>query len=55
MDFSHYRTYKWVSGPKARKPDELTEAQFNGTPHVELANKGFRKAQSGDSDLYITY
>ena len=54
-DFSHYKTYQWVSFPNAMNIGELTEGQLKGTLQVALATKGLARAQSNAPDLYIAY
>ncbi len=55
VDFSKYKTYKWVSIESAQHLDELTADQLMGTIDVELAKKGLTKPQSDKVDLYIGY
>jgi hypothetical protein len=55
INFSNYKTYKWVSIPGTEQLDELTSDQLMGTIEVELAKKGLTKTQSDNADLLVGY
>jgi len=55
VNFSQYKTYKWVPIKDAQQLDELTAEQLMGTLEVALAKKGLAKAKSDTADLYIGY
>jgi hypothetical protein len=55
VNFSNYKTYKWVSIKDAQQLDELTADQLVGTLDVELAKKGLTKSKTDTADLYIGY
>ena len=56
VDFSKFKTYKWVTLEKVAPIDELTDEQIKAALDAALAGKGFTKV-SGDSaaDLFIGY
>lgn len=55
VDFSKFKTYKWVKIPSTEQLDELTAEQLVGTLQVELAKKGLKNTPSDNADLYIGY
>jgi Domain of unknown function (DUF4136) len=55
VDFSKFKTYKWVTIKDAQQLDELTSDQLIGTLETELAKKGLTKSNSDKADLYIGY
>lgn len=54
-DFSHYKTYKWVSIKDADQPDDLTAKRLVAVIDAELAKKGLTKTDSDTADLYVGY
>ena len=55
VDFSKYKTYKWVSIKNAEQVDELTAKQLTTTIDAELAKKGLTKTDADTADLYLGY
>jgi len=55
VDFSNYKTYRWVNIPNAQQLDELTAGQLIGTVNLELTKKGLRPSETSSADLYIGY
>ena len=54
-DFSKYKTYKWVAIKGADHPDDLTAKALTSAIDAELAQKGLKKTDAEDADLYIGY
>jgi hypothetical protein len=55
VDFSGYRTYRWVPTPGAEQLDEITDTQLRGAIEAELAAKGLIKSDSEVTDAILTY
>lgn len=55
LDFSKFKTYKWVNIENAQHLDDLTADQLAGTVETELAKKGLKKSQTDNVDLFIGY
>jgi hypothetical protein len=53
VDFSKFKTYKWVEVKGADHANQLTEKQIKGAIDTELAGKGLQKTDSDTADLYI--
>jgi hypothetical protein len=54
VDFSKYRTYKWVNTGDAH-PDQIMDAQIKQAVDSQLALKGMTKTDDDKADLYIRY
>jgi Domain of unknown function (DUF4136) len=54
-DFSKFKTYKWVPLKDAAPLDELVEKQIVQALDQQLEQKGLKKVDSDDADLYIGY
>jgi hypothetical protein len=55
VDFTKFKTYRWVSIKNADQVDELTARQLTAAIDAELARKGLTKTDSDNADLYIGY
>jgi hypothetical protein len=55
VDFSKYKTYKWVLIKDAQKLDSLVEKQVMSALDAQLAAKGLTRTDADDADLYIGY
>jgi hypothetical protein len=55
VDFTKFKTYRWVSIRNADQVDELTARQLTAAIDAELARKGLKKTDSDNADLYIGY
>jgi Domain of unknown function (DUF4136) len=53
VDFSRFKTYKWVQIPGGQKLDDLLARQIRDAFDAGLANKGLTKTDAGSADLYI--
>jgi len=53
VDFSKYKTYKWVEAKGADQINSLTQKQILAAIDTELAKKGLQKTDSDTADLYI--
>jgi hypothetical protein len=53
VDFSKFKTYKWVELKGADQADPLTQKQIVAAIDAELAKKGLQKTDSDNADLYI--
>jgi hypothetical protein len=55
VDFSKYKTYKWVPLKGAEPLDDLTDKQLKAALDAEFAKKGLSKTDGDNADLYIGY
>src|SRR5215472_3093116 len=55
VDFSKFKTYKWVDIKGADHANQLVQKQITDTIEAELAKKGLTKTDSDSADLYIGY
>lgn len=55
VDFTKFKTYKWVSIKNADQVDEITAKQLLAAIDAELAKKGLTRTDSDSGDLYIAY
>jgi hypothetical protein len=55
VNFSKFKTYKWVSIKNADQVDAITAKQLTDTIDAELAKKGLTKTDSDSADLYLGY
>jgi len=55
VDFSKYKTYKWVTIEGAAQPDQILATQIQTTLDAELAGKGLTKSEADTADLYVGY
>jgi len=53
VDFSKFKTYKWVELKGGDKINELTAKQIQAAVDSELATKGLQKTDADNADLYI--
>jgi hypothetical protein len=55
VDFTKFKSYKWVEIPGGVKLDDITANQLNSALEAELAKKGLSKTDSDTADLYVGY
>ena len=55
VDFSKFKTYKWVPIKDAAKVSDLVDKQIKDAVDAELATKGLTKVEGDDANLYIGY
>ena len=55
VDFSQFKTYKWVSLGTATQGDTLLSKQIKSAVETELSGKGLTKVEDDTADLYIGY
>jgi hypothetical protein len=55
VDFSKFKTYKWVTVAKASMPDSITDAQIKTAIDAQLVKKGMTKTDADTADLYVAY
>ena len=53
VDFSKFKTYKWVDIKGSDHANDLTQKQIMASIDAELAKKGLTKTDSESADLYI--
>ena len=53
VDFSKFKTYKWVDAKGSDQASQLTTKQIVAAIDSELATKGLQKTDSDSADLYI--
>ena len=54
-NFSQYKTYKWVEIPNGKYPNQLLDEQIKQSIDAQLATKGLRRSEEGNTDLYVVY
>jgi hypothetical protein len=55
VDFTKYRTYKWVAIEGAVLPNQIVDAQIKQSIDSQLATKGLTKTDGDKADLLIGY
>jgi len=55
IDFSKFKTYKWVDVPGAQYPDQLTSNQIKQAIDSQLALKGLTRTEDDKASLYVAY
>jgi Domain of unknown function (DUF4136) len=55
IDFSRFKTYKWVRIENAQYPNQLLDEQIMRSIDGQLAQKGLRKVDTGIPDLAVVY
>ena len=55
VDFSKFKTYKWVSIKNAEQVDSITAKQITDAIDAELVKKGLAKTDADSADLYLGY
>ncbi len=55
VDFSKFKTYRWVDIKGADRTNSMVEGQIKAAIDAELAGKGLTKVDSEDADLYVGY
>jgi Domain of unknown function (DUF4136) len=55
VDFSKFKTYKWVSIKNADQPDATSAKQLTDAIDAQLAKKGLTKTDLDTADLYLGY
>ena len=54
-DFSHFKTYKWVTFKNVAPIDDVTDEQIKAAVDTALAKKGLTKVDGDTADLFIGY
>ena len=55
VDYSKYKTYKWVDVQGAQYPDQLTSNQIKQAIDSQLALKGLTKTEDDNASVYVAY
>jgi hypothetical protein len=55
VDFSKYKTYKWVQIKEADQLNQIADQQLKAAVDAQLTQKGLTKTDSDNADLYIGY
>lgn len=55
VDFSQFKTYKWVEVGGGERLDDITANQVRSAIEEELAKKGLQRVDSDDANLFIGY
>jgi hypothetical protein len=55
IDFSKFKTYKWVSISGVEYPDQIVDQQIKQSIDSQLAAKGLTKIDRDTADLYVGY
>jgi len=55
VNFSKFKTYKWMSIKNADQVDAITAKQLTDAIDAELAKKGLGKTDADTADLYLGY
>lgn len=55
IDFSQFKTYKWVKVEGAEYPDQILDTQIKQSIDSQLAAKGFTKTDSDTANLFVAY
>jgi hypothetical protein len=55
VDFSKFKTYKWVKIAGAEQVDDILNGQLTAAVDSQLAMKGFTKTDNDNADLYVGY
>ena len=55
VNFSQFKTYKWVVIKDANKLSDLADRQIKSAVDAELAKKGLTKSDADTADLYVGY
>ena len=55
IDFSKYKTYKWVDIDGATYPDQLTDLMIRNAVDSTLRTKGLVRQDSGSVSLFVGY
>jgi hypothetical protein len=55
VNFSKFKTYKWVKAQGANQLDQIADGQLKSAFDVELAMKGLTRTENDNADLYVAY
>ncbi|HEV8412127.1 MAG TPA: DUF4136 domain-containing protein [Bryobacteraceae bacterium] len=55
VDFSKYKTFKWVQIKGADQIDQITDGQIKSAVTAELAKKGLSRTEAETADLFVGY
>jgi len=55
VDFSKFRTFKWVPIKGADQLNDIADMQLKGAVNDELAKKGLSRTEAETADLFIGY
>jgi hypothetical protein len=54
-DFSKFHTYKWVTVPNVKYPNQIVDGQIKSAIDSQLQAKGLTKTDDEKADLYVSY
>jgi len=55
VDFSKFKSFKWVQIKGADQLDQISEAQLKTAVDEELAKKGLSRTEAETADLFVGY
>ena len=55
VDFSKYKTFKWVQIKGADQIDQIADGQMKSAVNAELAKKGLSRTEAETADLFVGY
>lgn len=55
IDFSKFKTYRWIDLPGAEKPDQILDQQIRQAIDTTLGTKGLTPATGDNADLLVAY
>ena len=55
VDFSKFHSYKWVTVPNAKYPNQIVDGQIKSAIDSQLQAKGLTKTGDEKADLYVSY
>lgn len=55
VDFSKFHTYKWVTVPNAKYPNQIVDGQIKSAIDSQLQAKGLTKTDDENADLFVSY
>ena len=55
VDFSKFHTYKWVTVPNTKYPNQIVDGQIKSAIDSQLQTKGLTKTDDEKADLYVSY
>ena len=55
VDFSKFHTYRWVTEPNVKYPNQIVDGQIKSAIDSQLQAKGLTKTDDEKADLYVSY
>ena len=55
VDFSKFKTYRWVAIEGASHPNQIVDAEIKSSVDKQLADKGLTKVDADSADLNLGY